>query len=420
MTDPLIESLLRAVQAAPNDVPLRLHLAGLLIESGRSGEAVEHCAAALQADPGDAQARALMARALGGPAPAPPGGGSEPAAGPVTPPNPTKSQSPSDASEFDWTRAEADLGPDSPQPMFLDDGDEDPAVSAYDVEQAGVTLRDVGGMSAVKERLEASFLAPMRNPELRKLYGKSLRGGLLLYGPPGCGKTFVGRALAGEMGASFISVGISDILDMYIGQSERNLAELFTLARAKAPTVLFLDEVDALGQRRSMTRNSGTRNTVNQLLTELDGVSASNDGVYVVGATNQPWDVDPALRRPGRFDRTLFVSPPDESARTAIFRTHLAGRPVEGVDLKWLAAHSRGFSGADIAHACETGAERALLDGVRTGNARLISMNDLKAAVSEVQPSTGPWFESARMVVEFANADGAYDELRAWLKGKHR
>src|SRR5581483_7199199 len=128
-------------------------------------------------------------------------------------------------------------------------------------------------------------------------------GGLLMYGPPGCGKTFIARALAGEMGAHFLAVSLADVLDMWIGQSERNVRELFNIARRSAPCVIFLDEVDALGQKRSQLRNSAARGTVNQLLSEMDGMQSTNDGVYVLGTTNHPWDVDVALRRPGRFDR---------------------------------------------------------------------------------------------------------------------
>ena len=158
------------------------------------------------------------------------------------------------------------------------------------------------------------------------------------------------------------------------------------------------------------------RTTVNQLLTELDGVGGQNEGVFVIGATNQPWDVDPALRRPGRLDRTLLVLPPDGPARESIFRHHLAHRPVEGIDLRSLAKQTDGYSGADIAHVCETASEKALLDGVRTGIARMIQMRDLSAALAEVRPSTGPWFDSARNVVQFANEDGTYNELRDYMK----
>lgn len=271
-------------------------------------------------------------------------------------------------------------------------------------------------MREVKARLESAFLAPMRNADLRRLYGKSLRGGMLLYGPPGCGKTFLGRAVAGELGASFISVGLSDILDMYVGNSERNVHELFELARRSSPSVLFFDEVDSLGQKRSQTRNSATRGAINQLLSEMDGVNSDNEGVFIIGATNQPWDIDAALRRPGRLDRTLLVLPPDAEARAAIFKVHLRDRPVEGISLDRLAKITHGYSGADIAHVCETASERALMDSMQSGVARMITMADLQAAAAEVTSSIGPWFSTARNVVMFGDQQGQYDELRSYMK----
>jgi SpoVK/Ycf46/Vps4 family AAA+-type ATPase len=277
-------------------------------------------------------------------------------------------------------------------------------------------LADVAGMTEVKARLEAAFLAPMRNPELRKLYGKSLRGGLLLYGPPGCGKTFIARAVAGELGAKFMAVSFADVVDMYIGSSERNIREIFATARENSPCVIFLDEVDAIGQKRSQLRSTPMRSVVNQLLLELDDVTGGNDGVFVLAATNHPWDVDSALRRPGRLDRTLLVLPPDEEARAAVFRYHLRDRPVAGIQLAALAARTDGYSSADIAHICESAAELALLDSARTGQVRMIGQDDLLGAAGQVRPSLGSWFESARNVALFANEGGSYDDLAAYLK----
>ncbi len=307
--------------------------------------------------------------------------------------------------------------------MFVGDGETADSASAgideadaYDAEHTGLTLADVAGMTEVKQRLEAAFLAPMRNPELRKLYGKSLRGGLLLYGPPGCGKTFIARAVAGELGARFIAVSFADIIDMFVGQSERNIHELFEVARRNAPCVLFLDEVDAIGQKRSQLRNTPMRSAVNQLLLELDDISGGNEGVFLLAATNHPWDVDSALRRPGRFDRTLLVLPPDASAREGVFRYHLKDRPVAGIELAKLARQTDGYSGADIAHICETAAEKALLDSVRLDEPRMIGTPDLEAAIGEVKPSLGAWFDTARNVALFANENGSYDDLAAYLR----
>lgn len=352
--------------------------------------------------------------------PAPPNS-PEPPDSPVGPDPTTREDVPTPVSSaFDWTAAEDQLGDIAP-PMFTGPSDENASEpAAFDIERPEVRLADVGGMQAVKDRLNAAFLAPLRNPELRKLFGKSLRGGMLLYGPPGCGKTFLAKALAGELGAAFLSAGLSEILDMWVGSSERNLHELFSQARRSAPCVLFLDEVDALGQKRSQTHHSAIRGTVNQLLTELDGVSSQNEGLYVLAATNQPWDVDPALRRPGRLDRTLLVLPPDRPARESIFRYHLAHRPVEGIDLAELAGATEGFSGADIAFVCESATELALLDGVRTGHARMIGMPDLRGALAGIRPSTGPWLETARTVVQYGQDDGTFAELKSFLKKSKR
>ena len=444
----VLASLRKAVEAIPDDVPLRVHLATLLMQAGQRDEAIRHVGAVLQRDPGNAEALALLqqpARPAGGageagPAAAPaPREASEPPAdtapGAAAPPASQESPGPAERrgfgdrrdrkddkhSDFDWSQAESELRDVLP-PMFVGsegtdaEGAAAAAVDAFDAERSTLKLADVAGMNQVKERLEAAFLAPMRNPELRKLYGKNLRGGLLLYGPPGCGKTFIARAVAGELGARFMAVSFADIIDMFVGQSERNIHELFEIARRNSPCVLFLDEVDAIGQKRSQLRNTPMRSAVNQLLLELDDVGSGNEGVFLLAATNHPWDVDSALRRPGRFDRTLLVLPPDGTAREAVFRYHLRERPVAGVNLGRLAKLTDGYSGADIAHICETASERALLDSIHRGEARMIGQPDLEAAITEVKPSLGAWFDTARNVALFANEGGAYDDLAAYLK----
>jgi AAA+ superfamily predicted ATPase len=479
--DPLLESLRNAVTAMPDDVPLRLHLARLLLRAGQRDEAVRHLGAVLQREPGNAEAMQLLtspAEVSGPPAPAPaeaesssersrnatppapaaPDGAvsGDPAAdrsgsgstgpagtGPAnTGPANTGPAStgpgnagpdgtgrdgsaadsggePEEEHGYDWSQAEDEMRDVLPTMFVGETGSSSAGLDearAYDAEHTGLTLADVAGLDEVKKRLEAAFLAPMRNPELRKLYGKSLRGGLLLYGPPGCGKTFVARAVAGELGARFITVSFADLIDMFVGRSERNIHELFEVARRNAPCVVFLDEVDAIGQKRSQLRNTPMRSAVNQLLLELDDVASDNTGVFLLAATNHPWDVDSALRRPGRFDRTLLVLPPDAPAREGVFRFHLRDRPVAGIDLARLSKLTDGYSGADIAHICETAAERALLDSVRRGEPRLIGQADLEAAVAEVRPSLGTWFETARNVALFANEGGAYDDLVAYLR----
>ncbi len=415
MTDPLIESLVRAVDAQPDDMPLRRHLASLLLAAGRPAEALTHAARALSVDPADAEALVLLQRATG--ALAGPGPG-DPAPAPRV-----EAEEAGDPVGFDWRSAEQQF-PEAPAPKFVRDEEAEPTeddrvpMDAWDVESSAVRLADVAGMEDVKRALDISFLGPLRNPDLRRLYGKSLRGGLLMYGPPGCGKTYLARAVAGEMGAAFMSVTSADVLDMWTGRSERNMQAVFRQARRHAPVVLFFDELDAIGQRRSSASASpALRNTINTLLGELDGVQTDNEGLFVLAATNQPWDIDPALRRPGRFDRTVLVLPPDRTARAAIFRHHLADRPIEGIDPDWLARHTDGMTGADIARVCEEAVELALADSVRTGTARMITMADLKAALGHARPSADGWFDTARNVVTFAN-NGEYDELRDWMRAR--
>jgi AAA+ superfamily predicted ATPase len=438
--EPLLDSLRSAVNAMPDDVPLRLHLATMLLRAGQRDEAVRHLGAVLQRDPGNAEAMRMLTSPaeVAGPPASPPAdvdgsservrGSASPATGPAPAGDATGGGAEAkdaagtngEATEgYDWSQAENELRDVLPAMFVGEAGSASAAVEEagdYDAEHTGLTLADVAGLDEVKKRLEAAFLAPMRNPELRKLYGKSLRGGLLLYGPPGCGKTFIARAVAGELGARFITVSFADLIDMFVGRSERNIHELFEVARRNAPCVVFLDEVDAIGQKRSQLRNTPMRSAVNQLLLELDDVASDNTGVFLLAATNHPWDVDSALRRPGRFDRTLLVLPPDGPAREGVFRFHLRDRPVAGIDLGKLSRLTDGYSGADIAHVCETAAEQALLDSVHRGEPRLIGQADLEAAVGEVRPSLGTWFETARNVALFANEGGAYDDLVAYLR----
>ncbi|HEX3594171.1 MAG TPA: AAA family ATPase [Polyangiaceae bacterium] len=280
-----------------------------------------------------------------------------------------------------------------------------------------LTFANVGGMDAVKQRLTRTFLSPLRNPELYKKFGKSIGGGLVLYGPPGCGKTFLARALAGEVGARFTNVSLSDVLDMWLGQSEKKLHEIFENARRQKPCVVFFDEVDALGQRRSALKGSAGRNVVNQLLAELDGYADRNDGVFVLGATNHPWDLDPALRRPGRFDRLVFVPPPDAEGRKRILELKLAGRPVATeLDLSRFVKRTDGFSGADLEALVGLAAELAVEASVAENREVPIGAKVLEEALAELRPSARPWLEVARNHAIYANEGGTYDDLLEHLR----
>jgi SpoVK/Ycf46/Vps4 family AAA+-type ATPase len=205
---------------------------------------------------------------------------------------------------------------------------------------------------------------------------------------------------------------------MWLGNSEKNLHEIFERARRKAPCVLFFDELDALGRKRSLVRHSAISGVVNQLLSEMDSIGNNNEGVFILAATNHPWDVDTALRRPGRLDRMLLVLPPDVAAREAIFRFHLRDRPVAELDLTLLAGQTEGFSGADIAHVCESAAELGIEHSIKTGTVRPIGMSELRLALKGVKPSTNAWFDTARNFALFANEGGVYDDLLDYLKRK--
>lgn len=401
MTDggSVVRALESALEQSPDDLELRIELGRVLLDHGRAGEALAQAELVLKLSPADADGLHLAAQAadrVGSLAAAE--GYRRLLAGLET-------------SRVDGAGVEASES--EPVKLFAISGE---AGSDSVVERPMVRLDDVAGLESVKKRLRSAFLAPLENPALRRMYRKSLRGGLLLYGPPGCGKTFVARATAGELGAKFLAVGLHEVLDMYMGESERKLHELFENARREAPCVLFFDEVDALGRRRSQLRHSAGRDLIVQFLSELDSFGVENEGVFVLAATNHPWDVDPALRRPGRLDRTLLVLPPDREARKAILELHLRDRPVEGVDVDRLAGLTDLFSGADLEHVCETSAEFALEDSIESGVARAITTDDLVRAIGEVAPSTTAWLHTARNFAEFANEGGVYDDLLRYLR----
>lgn len=279
-----------------------------------------------------------------------------------------------------------------------------------------VDFSHVGGMSDVKREIELKIIKPFQHPEMYKAYGKKIGGGILLYGPPGCGKTHIARATAGEVNANFISIGINDILDAWLGNSEKNLHKIFQTARANTPCVLFIDEVDALGANRSDMRGASGRNVINQFLSELDGIDANNDGVLILAATNSPWHLDPAFKRPGRFDRMIFVSPPDQTAREKILEIMLKDKPCEGVDFEKLAKKTKGFSGADLKAAIDKGIEDKLEEAFESGNINPLTTKDLLKSVGNTMPSTKEWFTKARNYALYSNESGLYDSILTYLK----
>lgn len=279
-----------------------------------------------------------------------------------------------------------------------------------------VTFRDVGGLDGIKKQIRKRIILPFQKPSLFQRFKKRVGGGILLYGPPGCGKTLLARATAGECDADFYNIAISDVLDMYIGESERKMHALFEKARSSAPSVLFFDEIEALGGKRQYTREITASKIVSQFLSEMDGFAQNNSGVLILGATNVPWAVDPAFRRPGRFDRLLFVPPPDAAARGAILELLLSDRPRAGkIDAGHLVKRTSGFSGADMRNLVETAADEAIEASIDSGEEVPISDEHLRAALAEIKATTLEWLTTARNYARYANEAGQYDEVLAFL-----
>ncbi len=289
-------------------------------------------------------------------------------------------------------------------------------IEEYESEQTRLTFSDVGGMEELKEYLRMNIILPLKKPDLFRRYGKRVGGGLLMFGPPGCGKTYIARALAGECNTAFYKVGIHEILDKYFGESEKNMHRLFELARRNAPSIILLDEIDALAHKRaSDSFGRALRGTVDTLLMEMDRLGELEKLVLVIGATNTPWSVDPALRRPGRFDRVVFVPPPDQQARVEILKLHLRSKPAANVDYQKIASRFDKFSGADIHAVVDEAIQRAIKRAMKTEKIELITTTDLLEAAKQIRPSTLEWLATASDYARYSNESGIYDQVKAYL-----
>lgn len=292
----------------------------------------------------------------------------------------------------------------------------DNLVSFVEARQDKVRFTDVAGMDDLKKTLRLQIIEPFLNPGLFSRFRKQAGGGVLLYGPPGCGKTLMARAIATECNATFMSVGISDVLNMWLGESERNLALLFEQARANKPCVMFFDELDALAYSRSKSNSSSARTVVNEFLAQLDGFEHDNAEVLILSATNMPWDVDSAMKRPGRFTKQIFVPPPDEEARRAMLDMKLAEVPVDNVDYSAIAAATKNYSGADMDGLIDNAKDCALSDILESGIERSLQQADFVAALDVTTPSTIDWLKTARNLVKYGGADNSYKDVKQYLK----
>jgi transitional endoplasmic reticulum ATPase len=278
---------------------------------------------------------------------------------------------------FTVTRADFDAALEVVRPSAMDSR----------VELGGITLEDVGDMAETKRLLTESVIWPLTYPETFERLGVPAPHGALLYGPPGCGKTFLVKALVAEAAANFLSIRGAELLSKWVGESERGVRELFRRARSAAPSIIFFDEIDALAPRRGSDQNGTTDRVVAQLLTELDGIEEMRD-VYVLAATNRPELIDPALLRPGRLDTMIYVPPPDADARAAILRAAVRRMPIEkGVDLDSVARGCEGFSAADLTALAREAAMTAMRENIASPS---VTAAHFAAALRVVRPSLQP------------------------------
>ena len=289
---------------------------------------------------------------------------------------------------------------------------EEGSVTQFEVlKKPNMGFKDVAGLDRTKELIKDYIVYPLMEPELAKKYGTKTGGGVLFYGPPGTGKTYIAKASAGECAASFINVKISDIVDMYAGNTEKNLHAAFDTARKNKPCILFFDEVDGMGGKRDDMQQSFERRAINQFLTELDGVEYDNEGVLVVGATNAPWSVDSALRRAGRFSKSIYFPEPDTVTRVALFKLNIKGRPVDPkLNVGRLSRLTEGYSGADIKEVCNAAASIPWKEALKTRKERPITFKDFVNATSgkhAVTSSLPAWYSSVKkfLIEEEEDAD---------------
>ena len=258
------------------------------------------------------------------------------------------------------------------------------------VDKPSITFDDIAGLEEVKEQIRIKMIYPFLHPKKAKRYRIRSGGGILLYGPPGTGKTMIARAVSAELEAPFYSIAPSDILNKWVGESEKNINALFETARGSDRAVIFIDEVESLTpRRRDAQEGSVMQRVVPQILSALDGFDRKEStALLFVGATNEPWSIDTAILRPGRLDEKIYVALPDEPSRRKILELNLDGVPLAGdVDCNALAGRLEGYSGADIAYLCRKVCELAFQEAVTEATADEIDAAAFDGVLDWLRPS---------------------------------
>jgi transitional endoplasmic reticulum ATPase len=266
-----------------------------------------------------------------------------------------------------------------------------------DLDDAAVTFADVAGLEDIKAEIRRRIVLPYLKPTLFERYKQKPGGNILLYGPPGCGKTLIARATAGESDARFLSVNPEDILDKYAGEAEKRLRALFDEARSDIPAILFFDDFDVLAFRRGRTPPDAAPALISALLSELDGTIRNNGDVFVVAATNAPWALDPALFRAGRFQRIIYVPPPALEARQKILTSAVSGVPGhDKIAIDRIARKSAGFSGADLRAVAGWASNAALTIALSGGPNASLTTALFEEGLNLFGPSTPDWLSLAK------------------------
>ncbi len=293
---------------------------------------------------------------------------------------------------------------------------DDEAIKIVPIEKPDINFSYVGGLDDVKNEIRKAIVYPFKHPEIYEHYRKKIGEGILMYGPPGCGKTFIAKAAAGECGAAFITLKVGEILSKWLGESEKNVKAAFEAAKENQPSILFFDEIDAIGGKRDESSDAAKR-VVNALLVELDGVTTTKEKRLVLAATNAPWDVDPALRRPGRFSKLLFLPPPDLESRKQIFKLGTKDRPLAtDVDFAALSKNTDGYSSADIIQICDEAADIPLEEALAGKPPRKITHSDFSAVLEKRKSSIIPWFRLAYNQITESGEEEEFEELLKVIK----